>query len=186
MIAATGDQAPLATQKSFFSFSTTFVLLLHVSSHWRAFLHLGFFIPRLSLSLALKVHRRRRIPLNLASIELVAATVDTVDDSLYSERRKMHFPTKADASPPDLDAPAWNAEDSDNVSAMDGDSGVKRGLKNRHLSMMALAGIIGPGLLVGAGGALQSGGPASLLIGFGVIGKLLNNSKINCSLQFIP
>ena len=53
---------------------------------------------------------------------------------------------------------------------IDPNSGVKRGLKTRHLSMMALAGIIGPGLLVGAGGALQSGGPASLLIGFGVIG----------------
>ncbi|CZS91602.1 probable amino acid transporter [Rhynchosporium graminicola] len=49
-------------------------------------------------------------------------------------------------------------------------SGVKRALKTRHLSMMALAGIIGPGLLVGSGGALASGGPASLLIGFGVIG----------------
>lgn len=53
---------------------------------------------------------------------------------------------------------------------IDPDSGVKRGLKNRHLSMMALAGIIGPGLLVGSGGALGNGGPASLLIGFGVIG----------------
>jgi amino acid transporter len=53
---------------------------------------------------------------------------------------------------------------------MDPDSGVKRALKTRHLSMMALAGIIGPGLLVGSGGALSSGGPASLLIGFGVIG----------------
>ncbi|OBT54999.1 hypothetical protein VE04_05336, partial [Pseudogymnoascus sp. 24MN13] len=36
--------------------------------------------------------------------------------------------------------------------------------------MLALAGIIGPGLLVGAGGALHQGGPAPLLIGFGVIG----------------
>ncbi|KAF7534170.1 hypothetical protein G7054_g6497 [Neopestalotiopsis clavispora] len=54
--------------------------------------------------------------------------------------------------------------------AIDPESGVKRGLKTRHLSMMALAGIIGPGLLVGSGGALSSGGPASLLIGFGVIG----------------
>ena len=54
--------------------------------------------------------------------------------------------------------------------AIDPVSGVKRGLKTRHLSMMALAGIIGPGLLVGSGGALSSGGPASLLIGFGVIG----------------
>ncbi len=68
--------------------------------------------------------------------------------------------------------PAWNGTDGSSAEgAIDPDSGVKRGLKNRHLSMMALAGIIGPGLLVGAGGALNSGGPASLLIGFGVIGK---------------
>lgn len=56
--------------------------------------------------------------------------------------------------------------------AIDPHSGVKRGLKTRHLSMMALAGIIGPGLLVGSGGALASGGPAALLIGFGTIGIL--------------
>ncbi|KAK6518137.1 hypothetical protein TWF506_005298 [Arthrobotrys conoides] len=56
------------------------------------------------------------------------------------------------------------------ADAIDPESGVKRGLKTRHLSMMALAGIIGPGLLVGSGGALASGGPAALIIGFGVIG----------------
>lgn len=72
--------------------------------------------------------------------------------------------------------PAWNGTDASSADggAIDPDSGVKRGLKNRHLSMMALAGIIGPGLLVGAGGALNSGGPASLLIGFGVIGKFIH------------
>lgn len=59
---------------------------------------------------------------------------------------------------------------SSDFADIDPNSGVKRGLKTRHLSMMALAGIIGPGLLVGAGGALAKGGPASLLIGFGVIG----------------
>ncbi|KAK9444305.1 general amino acid permease AGP3 [Metarhizium brunneum] len=62
--------------------------------------------------------------------------------------------------------------DISDASLIDPDSGVKRGLKNRHLSMMALAGIIGPGLLVGAGGALNNGGPASLIIGFGVIGVI--------------
>ncbi|KAF3914588.1 hypothetical protein ABW21_db0207240 [Orbilia brochopaga] len=56
------------------------------------------------------------------------------------------------------------------ADAIDPESGVKRGLKTRHLSMMALAGIIGPGLLVGSGGALANGGPAALIIGFGVIG----------------
>lgn len=60
--------------------------------------------------------------------------------------------------------------DSSDFRDIDPHSGVKRGLKTRHLSMMALAGIIGPGLLVGAGGALSTGGPASLLIGFGVVG----------------
>lgn len=55
---------------------------------------------------------------------------------------------------------------------MDPESGVRRGLKTRHLSMLALAGIIGPGLLVGSGGALKTGGPASLIIGFGIIGIL--------------
>lgn len=62
--------------------------------------------------------------------------------------------------------------DTEEAESIDPDSGVKRGLKNRHLSMMALAGIIGPGLLVGAGGALNVGGPAALLIGFGVVGMI--------------
>ena len=58
----------------------------------------------------------------------------------------------------------------DDHLAIDPHSGVARGLHTRHLSMMALAGIIGPGLLVGSGGALSNGGPAALLIGFGIIG----------------
>ena len=40
----------------------------------------------------------------------------------------------------------------DTHAVIDPLSGVKRGLKTRHLSMMALAGIIGPGLLIGSGG----------------------------------
>jgi amino acid transporter len=69
-------------------------------------------------------------------------------------------------APPTKDA----LSSTDDFAAIDPSSGVKRGLKTRHLSMMALAGIIGPGLLIGSGGALANGGPASLLIGFGVIG----------------
>ena len=69
----------------------------------------------------------------------------------------------------DMDAAAAAAAAAD-FRPIDPHSGVKRGLKTRHLSMMALAGIIGPGLLIGSGGALSAGGPASLLIGFAVIG----------------
>lgn len=71
---------------------------------------------------------------------------------------------------PQDEARIGSPDHSGDNEAIDPNSGVKRGLKTRHLSMMALAGIIGPGLLVGSGGALSSGGPASLLIGFGVIG----------------
>jgi len=46
---------------------------------------------------------------------------------------------------------------------------LKRKLKDRHISLLALAGIIGPGILIGASLALKNG-PASLIIGFGVIG----------------
>lgn len=77
------------------------------------------------------------------------------------------------SSPKDLDRSVlqpYDDPDQDDFRSIDPESGVKRGLKTRHLSMMALAGIIGPGLLVGSGGALSAGGPASLLIGFGVIG----------------
>ncbi|KAK8101032.1 amino acid permease [Apiospora kogelbergensis] len=82
----------------------------------------------------------------------------------------MYSPQKDETAAPLADVAQGDALD--DFRAIDPDSGVRRGLKTRHLSMMALAGIIGPGLLVGAGGALASGGPASLLIGFGVIGMV--------------
>ncbi|KAK3352753.1 amino acid permease/ SLC12A domain-containing protein [Lasiosphaeria hispida] len=72
----------------------------------------------------------------------------------------------------DREATGSGSDDTGDFRAIDPHSGVKRGLKTRHLSMMALAGIIGPGLLVGSGGALSNGGPASLIIGFGIIGIL--------------
>lgn len=69
-------------------------------------------------------------------------------------------------------APEYSRDDTsdEDTRVIDPESGVKRGLRTRHLSMMALAGIIGPGLLIGSGGALRNGGPAALIIGFGVIG----------------
>lgn len=46
-------------------------------------------------------------------------------------------------------------------------------LKNRHLQMIAIGGSIGTGLFVGSGSALSGGGPASLVIDFGLIGIML-------------
>lgn len=59
------------------------------------------------------------------------------------------------------------------VCDFDPDSGVKRGLRSRHVSMIALAGIIGSGLIVGSGNALNLGGPASTLICVVVVGIIV-------------
>ncbi|KAH8698374.1 proline permease PrnB [Talaromyces proteolyticus] len=49
----------------------------------------------------------------------------------------------------------------------------KRGLRNRHVQMMALGGTIGTGLFVGAGQSLAIGGPLSLLLGYLFISTLV-------------
>ncbi|KAF2110113.1 AAT family amino acid transporter [Lophiotrema nucula] len=46
-------------------------------------------------------------------------------------------------------------------------------LKDRHLQMIAIGGSIGTGLFVGSGSALEAGGPASLIIAYGLIGIML-------------
>lgn len=43
-------------------------------------------------------------------------------------------------------------------------------LKSRHLHMIAIGGSIGAGLFTGSGSALATGGPATLLIDFAIIG----------------
>ncbi|CAH2351868.1 general amino-acid permease Gap1p [[Candida] railenensis] len=45
-----------------------------------------------------------------------------------------------------------------------------RRLKSRHLQMIAIGGSIGTGLFVGSGYALAEGGPASVLIGYALVG----------------
>ncbi|CZS91223.1 related to amino acid transporters [Rhynchosporium graminicola] len=46
-------------------------------------------------------------------------------------------------------------------------------LKERHLQMIAIGGSIGTGLFVGSGSALATGGPASLIIAYGLVGIML-------------
>ncbi|KAI9791923.1 MAG: glyceraldehyde-3-phosphate dehydrogenase 1 [Piccolia ochrophora] len=63
--------------------------------------------------------------------------------------------------------------DVENAAAATAESPLARKLKGRHLQMIAIGGSIGTGLFVGSGSALSRGGPASLLIAFGLIGVML-------------
>ncbi|MFC9944388.1 amino acid permease [Streptomyces pratensis] len=65
------------------------------------------------------------------------------------------------SAPPPTDAAAPTA-----------DSALSHGLKQRHLSMIALGGVIGAGLFVGSGAGIAAAGP-SIVIAYGISGLLV-------------
>ncbi|KAJ4370389.1 Amino-acid permease inda1 [Neocucurbitaria cava] len=50
-----------------------------------------------------------------------------------------------------------------------------KSMRTRHLHMIAIGGSIGAGFFVGSGGALNKGGPASVLIDFSLMGVMIFN-----------
>ncbi|PCH39052.1 amino acid permease [Wolfiporia cocos MD-104 SS10] len=50
--------------------------------------------------------------------------------------------------------------------------GLKRQMKNRHISMISIGGVIGTGLFVGTATSLTQGGPVGLLLGYLLVGSL--------------
>ncbi|KAK8221620.1 proline-specific permease [Phyllosticta capitalensis] len=55
---------------------------------------------------------------------------------------------------------------------------LSRGLHQRHVSLIALAGAIGTGLFLGLGSSIQTGGPLGALLGYATIGLIV------CAVQF--
>ncbi|THH11561.1 hypothetical protein EW145_g583 [Phellinidium pouzarii] len=49
---------------------------------------------------------------------------------------------------------------------------LRRQLKNRHISMISIGGVIGTGLFVGTATALKNGGPLGLFLGYTVVGTI--------------
>ncbi|KAH8107634.1 amino acid permease [Cristinia sonorae] len=57
------------------------------------------------------------------------------------------------------------------TAAPDFSNGLRRKLKNRHISMISI-GVIGTGLFLGTASGLQNGGPVGLLLGYAFIGSI--------------
>ena len=58
------------------------------------------------------------------------------------------------------------------------ESSLSRGLSQRHISLIAIAGAIGTGLFLGLGGSIQTAGPLGALLGYATIGLIV------CCVQF--
>lgn len=79
----------------------------------------------------------------------------------------------------DLEA-SWShdrVQDGDFVTELE-NSRLQRGLQQRHIQMIAIAGAIGTGLFLGLGGSIQNGGPLGALLGYATVGLLV------CAVQF--
>ncbi|CRG89953.1 Amino-acid permease inda1 [Talaromyces islandicus] len=77
-------------------------------------------------------------------------------------------------SPADVEAKASSTTEYDqDVGVVYKAEPLARDLQGRHMQMIAIGGAIGAGLFVGSGSALATGGPASLVICYLIIGVML-------------
>lgn len=71
------------------------------------------------------------------------------------------------------DAAEVPATDSNGVVVHADNAHLHRGLKSRHITMIAIGGAIGTGLIIGTGKALAQSGPGSILIAYTAVGLLV-------------
>ncbi|KAI0801327.1 amino acid permease [Fomes fomentarius] len=69
--------------------------------------------------------------------------------------------------------------DSDSHTGVPPEGALKRQLKNRHIAMISIGGVIGTGLFLGSATALAAGGPIGLLLGYMVVGSVCYSVMIS-------
>lgn len=79
----------------------------------------------------------------------------------------------------------YDAESSKGAFAEDR---LQRQLKNRHIAMISIGGVIGTGLFLGTATSLKNGGPVGLLLGYAVVGSICYSVMISLGemVAFLP
>jgi len=80
---------------------------------------------------------------------------------------------KANYAPPDYDDSNYDTPNVPEDVAAPKSAHLHRGLKARHITMIAIGGAIGTGLIIGTGSALARAGPGSILIAYTIVGFLV-------------
>lgn len=121
------------------------------------------------------------------SQEYQLTTTNTSTTSPYTQPQQGRWQSFKDSFKPAVEyeklaSPSYKDDeeltDIQRINLNTSSSNLHRKLKNRHLQMIAIASSIGSGLLVGTGSALNTGGPAGLLIAWSISGV-----AILCTIQ---
>lgn len=103
------------------------------------------------------------------------------DERKYVDVRVSHSrspsPSDPESSAP-VGTPSRPPASSANFVTVNENRDLARGLSQRHIGLIALAGAIGTGLFLGLGSSIQTGGPLGALLGYFTIGLIV------CAVQF--
>ncbi|PLB54650.1 amino-acid permease inda1 [Aspergillus steynii IBT 23096] len=99
-----------------------------------------------------------------AEASLPSYSQDNYDVVVVDEHEKLDFWTRNG-----LNANSFKRRKGSGITELN------RNMKTRHMHMIAIGGSIGAGFFVGSGGALSTGGPATLFLDFLIIGVMMFN-----------
>lgn len=113
----------------------------------------------------------------------ISKSDQTSDTEIYKLEKKTNFIENEDVLNYDLEANSTNGSNTSNFShdnttdqmfdGKDNTIRLKKDLKARHVSMIAIGGSLGTGLLIGTGTSLAAAGPVSMLIAYSFVGLLV-------------
>ncbi|TFY78490.1 hypothetical protein EWM64_g5522 [Hericium alpestre] len=106
---------------------------------------------------------------------------DSYDEKLKNEKTEVHTTAAADVT-------------DDSNSYLEGGGAppeqqkLKRQLKNRHIAMISIGGVIGTGLFLGTATSLANGGPVGLLLGYVIVGTVCYSVMVSLGemIAFLP